>query len=810
MRLKHILFTILFIGISTTLIAQKEFNNLAIEGVVKDDNGNRLTSSTVTLIQDGAKVDKVSTGKNGRFDFYLEFDHEFIVVISKSGYVTKRIDFNTKNIPEDEKQWGYERDISVNLFKEVEGVDYSILKKPIGKFYYEPNIENFVTDVIYTKSIKNELERLEDEYKEKVKDLANSEKQEERDYLLAIKDAETALSDGDLDHARDNINAAQSLKPDAARPTQLLAELNQKQEADKKRKSEYDNVVAGADVAFKSGDYQSAKNAYSQALVIVPNSSYPLSQITEVNKKLQEEASAQLLRTKKELEEKKYKDLIASADLAFNGGNFRDAKTQYQNALALKEEAYPKSQLGIIESKLADLAAQKVVNERAEALESEYRMKIDKADAAFNSVSWVAAQGHYKDALELKSREEYPTKQLVIVEQKLKDIETNQLAQAEADEKGKQYQKLIVNGDRAMKVKNYDKAKEDFKNAIELKPNESYPQEQLALIAVKLEQDASRKAQEAAQAEKLNQYSQKILEADDKFQNESYNLAATLYREAQGLNPNDDYPAQQLAKIAQLENKAKADQEKKIAFDALIKEADNAYNNADLINARVKYAEAIGVLSSEEYPKNQLAIIDQKLKERDVAQAEDKNRRSRFNEFMKRGNEAIIRENWADARTAFNEAIKVLPSEPTPMAKLKTVDMLERKARDKAVEAKYNTLVSEADRAFLKEDYNLAMLKYNEALNDKSDERYPQMRIERIKLILADLKEETVVEEVAVEKRIEEEEYEEGRSKVTIRRVIEGNKVLSYKRVVHAWGGKYFFLDDQTITELVWNRETTK
>ena len=305
MRLKHILFTILFIGISTTLIAQKKFNNLAIEGVVKDDNGNRLTSSTVTLIQDGAKVDKVSTGKNGRFDFYLEFDHEFIVVISKSGYVTKRIDFNTKNIPEDEKQWGYERDISVNLFKEVEGVDYSILKKPIGKFYYEPNIENFVTDVIYTKSIKNELERLEDEYKEKVKDLANSEKQEERDYLLAIKDAETALSDGDLDHARDNINAAQSLKPDAARPTQLLAELNQKQEADKKRKSEYDNVVAGADVAFKSGDYQSAKNAYSQALVIVPNSSYPLSQITEVNKKLQEEASAQLLRTKKELEEKK-------------------------------------------------------------------------------------------------------------------------------------------------------------------------------------------------------------------------------------------------------------------------------------------------------------------------------------------------------------------------------------------------------------------------------------------------------------------------------------------------------------------------
>lgn len=808
--MRQAIFSIALFLITLPLFAQ-DVNNLAIEGIVKDGAGNKITNATITLIQDGAQIDRVTTGKNGRFDLYLEFGHEFIVAISKPDHVTKRLAFNTNNVPEDEQMWGYEYGgIIVELFKELDGVDYSILNKPTGKFYYEPNVENFVTDNLYARGIKDQLSALEDEYRQKLKDQANQEKQLERDYQMALKDAENALADGDLDLARDNISAASNLKPNEAKPKQLLAQLESKENADQARKGQYDEAIAKADEHFNNKDYGAAKGAYNDALKIVPNSSYPLAQIVEADKKIKEAEAAKLLQTEKELEEKKYTDAIAAADLAFNSEKFRDAKTLYQNALALKDDQYPKSQLGIIDSKLADLAAQKEASDRAASLEAQYNTKIDKADAAFNSESWTAAQGHYKAALEIKPNESYPTSQLDLVNQKLNEAEEAQLAQAEAAEQGKQYQKLIVNGDRAMKIKNYEKAKSDFESALKIKPSESYPKEQIELIAQRMDEENQRKANALAEARKIEKYKQTIVRADEELSKESYNLAASLYQEAQTLDPTNDYPGQQLAKISQIQSKAKANQEKKDAYNAAIAAADAAFEKEDFINARVKYSQAIAILSTEDYPKDQMNLIDEKLKKREAAQAEDRNKRARFNDFMKAGNEAIVAENWSDARESFNEAINLMPSDPTPMNKLKTVDQLEQKAKEKAITAEYNALISEADKAFLTEDYDQAMLKYNAALNVKAGEVHPQMRIEKIKLILAEMKEERVPEEVAIEKRVEEEEYEEGRSKVTIRRVIEGNKVQVYKRVVHAWGGKYFFLDEQPITELVWNRETTK
>ena len=83
-------------------------NNLALDAIVRDMDGGKLAGVKVKIIQDGALVNQMTTGKNGRFDVLLDFDHQFLIEMSKSGYVSKSIQVNTRNVPEDEQAWGYE------------------------------------------------------------------------------------------------------------------------------------------------------------------------------------------------------------------------------------------------------------------------------------------------------------------------------------------------------------------------------------------------------------------------------------------------------------------------------------------------------------------------------------------------------------------------------------------------------------------------------------------------------------------------------------------------------------------------------
>lgn len=50
--------------------------------------------------------------------------------------------------------------------------------------------------------------------------------------------------------------------------------------------------------------------------------------------------------------------------------------------------------------------------------------------------------------------------------------------------------------------------------------------------------------------------------------------------------------------------------------------------------------------------------------------------------------------------------------------------------------------------------------------------------------------------------------YEEGNRKITERVVVKNNKGNMYKRVEHAWGGKFYFKNGTPISEESWNQET--
>lgn len=956
---------ILFIFIAFLSFAgnAQDANNLAVDATVKDQEGGRIVDATVSLIQDGSLVNKVSTGRTGRFDLYLDFGHEYIIEISKAGFVSKRLYFNTHKVPEDEQIWGYEfGGFIVDLFKELPGVDYSVLEKPIGKVYYDPNIQNFEYDRTYTKLIKSELDRLLAEYEEKLRQEEMQKQQLEADFQLAMRDAENAINDNDFLTAKENLLAASALKPNDPTPKQKLAEVEQKMNSAGQKEERYLSLLASADQLFGQEKYTEAKAAYLEASGIKPAETYPKDRIRECDAGIAKLAAQQAEENKLAEIDRKYKEEIAKADKEFMAGNYLSAKGFYQAAAGIKaQETYPGEQLKLIEQKLVEVAQAEAQKKANAEVDARYLAQIDKADAAFNSKNYENAKTFYTAALDIKPSEEYPRTQLAVIDERLADMKAQQVAaeeekrltaaykeniaqgdklfaaasyteararyqsaselkpaeqypkerlaaidaklaelekqnQLEADKKAldERYNAMIAEGDKALKASNYALAWEQFTGAKGLKPAEKYPQQQLDLIAT-LEATAQREAaeQQRLEAEKAEQdkrytealeagngalaeknyvlakekytmastikpkeqyprdqlaevnrliaaaevekrdaaeqakvdaaYRERIAEADQLFSTEQYEQARASYNLAAGIKPAEDYPAQQLARIESIlkerqlaseraaeEQRLREEQAKtEAAYAQLITTADGYMSTEDYDNARKKYEEAAALKPSESYPKTQLEKIKQRFDELAARQAEEGQRRTQYNQHVHEGDQAILDKQWDKAREAYRAALALYSEEPFPKARLGEIDELERKDREEQARNAYEALIAEADQAFLKKDYESALVSYERALQAVPNDPHASTRIGKINELLAGQNTtETAAEEIA-EKKITEETFEEGRSKITIRKVTFGDKVDVYKRVEHSWGGKYYFLNDRPISELVWTRETS-
>ena len=1015
--MKSFTLTLSFLFALLQSVHAQDPNNLAVDGTVKDEDGGRITGAQIALYQDGAELKRVSTGNNGRFDLYLEFGHEYTIEISKPSYVTKKLYLNTNNVPVDEQLWGYEfGGFVVDMFKRMDGVDYSILDKPIGKVYYEPNVENFVDDKLYTRGIKAEVDRLEEAQKEKIKADKEREKRLEADYQLAIKDAQAAIDDGDYLLAKDNLLAAQSMSPSSKVASQMLSQVEAKLNSEGAAQQQYLSKLASADQAFGNNNFESAIVAYQQALDLKPSEDYPKKRLKEsqdlfAQQKIDKEKADALA-----AKDKQYNDEIAKADAAYGKKEFLNARASYQNALKYKDDDYPKTKLKEIEIKLAELASAEQKELAAAKINASYADKLDKANAAFNSQNYDLAEQHYNAAIQIKPQEAYPKDQIELITAKRQELaEANRLkalkngldqdyqnaiasadkaleskdyesakssyrkalelkpkevypseklvqidkelarlaALASENEKReaelkleKNYTELIASGDGDFKKKDWVSAKANYQSALELKSNELYPKNQLALIdseikkaskldeinsaynghiaaadgdfdrgeyakaiigyksalgvkanesypisriqeaeaiiaeqqriaqdkaaqakvdenyaliikaadlafnqkdyslataryseALKLKSDTypsdrideiksilaeQAKAQELAakEAEIKEKYDEAILKADGLLAAKNYDEARATYNMAAGFKSNEAYPKNKISEIDGIVNslaaeksKAEADAKAKAEYENLLKRAQAEMDDEDYRAARSLYAEAKTKNPSDQFPALQIQKIDALIAETEAKENEEARiaaKKNDYDNFMRKGNEAMVSQDYKLARASYTSALAIYPNEEIPKSKISMIDELEKKAEQERIKTEYNRIIAIADKFFLEKDYEAALAKYTESLDIIQGLSHAQERIKKCNEMIAELSRVAATEEEDNKRRVIEETFDEGRTKVTIRKVSIGGREQVYKRVVHSWGGKYYFLDEQPITELVWSRETAK
>ncbi len=132
------LFIILTLVIATGLCSAQGTWTLVIDGRVMEGS-RKLDKAMITLTKNGVFDKKTRTASNGKFSLVLQPDNDYIIDISKNGYVSKLISVSTKGVPEDKVGKGFPAfPIEIGIFKEMQELDTEILNKPIGKImYYE-------------------------------------------------------------------------------------------------------------------------------------------------------------------------------------------------------------------------------------------------------------------------------------------------------------------------------------------------------------------------------------------------------------------------------------------------------------------------------------------------------------------------------------------------------------------------------------------------------------------------------------------------------------------------------------------------
>jgi len=297
------------------------------------------------------------------------------------------------------------------------------------------------------------------------------------------------------------------------------AEAKAKAEADAKKKAEEEVARLAAEKAAKEKADAEAKAKAE----------------TDAKKKAEEEVAR--LAAEKAAKEKADAEAKAKAETDAKAKAEADAKKKAEEEAArVAAEKAAKEKADAEANEKADLEAKKKAEEAAR-LAAEKDAK-DKADAE-------AALAKAKAAEEAKAKAEAEAK---------KKAEEAAAAKALAETESR-YKLLIANGDKFFNKKEYDKSRELFVQATELRPNEKYPKDKVAEIDKLLKELAKQKeikdkntnttlpvlGKKTETVDVNAKYTEAIKQADGFFNDKKYKDAKKYYQEALTHKGGDAY-----------------------------------------------------------------------------------------------------------------------------------------------------------------------------------------------------------------------------------------------------------------------------
>ncbi|MFT6027890.1 MAG: flagellar biosynthesis GTPase FlhF, partial [Bacteroidia bacterium] len=250
------LVTLLLISFSfVSFQVNAQDKGLNITGSIKE-GWKGLEGTKLTLTKNGSVDETFITTSNGKFEFFFEVNASYMLDVSKSGYVGKKIEFNT-DVPDD-FMLVLEFDFIVELFQDQSGLNKAIFSNPVAKIQYSKRHNEFDYDLDYTmefqkqeEEVFRELEKLnEEKYLEEEQLRKDAEKlaKGQAKEILAAQKSEATAEKARLVEEQKQRKVAEAESSRIAQ--EALAEAKAEREAEEARIAEEERTKKEAEVAL--------------------------------------------------------------------------------------------------------------------------------------------------------------------------------------------------------------------------------------------------------------------------------------------------------------------------------------------------------------------------------------------------------------------------------------------------------------------------------------------------------------------------------------------------------------------------------
>ena len=343
--------------------------------------------------------------------------------------------------------------------------------------------------------------------------------------------------------------------------------------------------------------------------------------------------------------------------------------------------------------RLARLEAERQAAEAEKAKLAEEKARLEAERKAKELAAKEAAEAEKarlqaeRLAKELAAKEAAEAERQRLAEEKAR-LEAEQLAAidslARVRQNEEKYRSLLLAADGSFRTSQWTPAREGYSQALEIKPGENYPTEQIRKIdeiLLRMEQRAAKtpviaENKETAPATPVSKpatnesdilYNDIIATADEAFTKKEYNVSRAWYYQALALKSNEPYPAGRIEEIRQILQSlllTEFDRE----FQQNIDKGDEAFRNNELAVARSWYNRSLNIKPNDSYPKSQISEIQMKI----AAQMEG-NKDKVLKDYISQGDKAFADKNYNIARVWYQRAIQLKPGDSLSREKLDQV-----------------------------------------------------------------------------------------------------------------------------------------
>lgn len=568
-----------------------------------------------------------------------------------------------------------------------------------------------------------------------------------------------------FDIRKNDVALKEKLNTTRAKVHQELIQQNkdqlaqEKAEQDKEKKLEA--LLDMADQQFKDKDYQQSKANYEQALLLNPGYAYIKSRLSkletllanqqqnqqEAELKRQQELTAaeqkrkqeqqqealrqqQLVQQQQQLQkQQQYNALMQQAVQFENTGKLDLALEKYRSATSIVAND-PKAMQKIAELTSAILKKQ-VEEKNKKEKEVQYSTFMAQADNLLNLSELEMAKQKYLQALAIKPGDALATSKLKAIDQRIQQEKNAQLAE---EQKQQQFNKFLNQGKQYLQNNQLELAKAEFEKAKQLKPNDSYINQNIASINSRLQE---RKRAQLQKEEKEQQYQKLIATADRLLAANDNVQAKTIYQEALAIKPGDSHAVNKIAEInADIQQQQVAERERlqvEEEYRNYMRNAEKYFQESDLNAAKLECQKALNAKPGDATAKAQLSKTEQLIQQKQQQEMLARQKESQYNNVVASANDLYNKGDYEGAQKAYQQALGIKPGDSYANSRIEVINSNLLAAKEQEMsQKKYEQALKQGNSYFSKADYNSAKKQYEMALLYKPNADYPREKIEEI------------------------------------------------------------------------------